>query len=290
MKKTKTFTLSFILFVLFCNLLATFIIGWPGEGDCREKHGITVANISYDRAAIINLDGIPSEDFWKKEENQGAKIQIPLATNPNTPYFFVVYLNATFIQNDEFIYILCQWKDNTTKPNIGYLYDGIYFCWNIDCPNFSANFEYGMDTAEMGGGNVDSWDWDVNQATPPNGSSMDAGDFCFGEKGWYATNLETQDIQIAYTYVKDEYYTVEFKRKLVTDDEYDVQFNEKKQYLFNMGIMNDGRHEDHAISWTYALDFNVVSVNGYNVDLVLLTSLITIFPIVIIMKRKVKLK
>ena len=47
------------------------------------------------------------------------------------------------------------------------------------------------------------------------------------------------------------------------------QFDEKKQYMFNMGIMNDGTHEDHAISWTYALDLteeeneNKEVISGY---------------------------
>jgi hypothetical protein len=285
MKKTK-FVILIIISTLFMTYIFNFASAWPGDGDCREEHGITSFDIIYDRSANLKLDGVPTESFWEKEENQEAKIQIPLATEPNTPYFFVVYLNATFIRNDEYIYILCQWKDNTTKPNIGNLYDGLYFCWNINCPNFSANFESGMDTASMGSGDVDSWDWDINQATPPNGTSMEMGDFCFGEKGWYSPNLENQDVSIAYTHKKDEYYTVEIQRKLVTNDEYDVQFDETKEYLFNMGVMNDGRHADHAVSWTYAMKLKTPSISGYYPNLILIIGLITMISVFLFERKR----
>ncbi|TXT54717.1 MAG: exported protein of unknown function [Promethearchaeota archaeon] len=285
MKKSKLF-LVIILSLLASNFFISIAKSWPGDGDCREEHGITTANIAFDRSANLKLDGVPSESFWNKEKNKDAQIKIPLATVQNESYSFVVYLNATFIRNSEYIYVLCQWKDNTTKPKIGNLYDGIYFCWNINCPNFSAYFDSGMDTAEMGGGDVDSWDWDVNHATQPNGSSMNAGDFCFGEKSWYEPNLENQDVKLAYTYKEDEYYTVEIQRKLVTNDEYDVQFDETKQYLFNLGIMNDGRHAEHAVSWTYALDFKANTIEGYNPNLSLIIGFLTMISIFILNKTK----
>jgi len=124
--------------------------------------------------------------------------------------FFVVYMNLTLVMNDNYLYILCQWHDNTTRPNLGgNNYDGIYFCWNIDVANFSAYFIDGMVTANMGGGDVDNWDWTCLSTSPSNGSSYFCRDMAFGTTGWYDPNLEIDHVRIGYSYVENKSYLPE---------------------------------------------------------------------------------
>jgi len=71
--------------------------------------------------------------------------------------------------------------------------------------------------------------------------------------GWIDGNPEVNSIEAAFTNPSDS-YSLELRRKLNTNEQYDVQFTEKKLYKFNVAILNDSHYEDHAISWTYALD------------------------------------
>jgi len=278
MKKKFTQIKAVILLILINIMILNIfplVSAYPDEGDCKDYH--TVINIIpyYEKEASIQLDGIPSENFWTHHtnENQNGTLTIPLASEGGMP-LVVVYLNITFVLTEDYLYILCKWLDNSTRPNLGSnIYDGLYFCWNINVPNFSAYFPSGMSTLEMGGGDVDSWDWSCLSTSPPNGSSYYCRDRCFGTYGWYTPDLETEDVEVGYTYRTNISYTLEIKRKLITNDQYDVQFDQYKIYKFNMGIMDNGNHEDHLISWTHALDLRPFeqpeSVNGYLVIIII---------------------
>lgn len=271
----KLLIIIFLIFLIF-NFIVPTITAFPPDGDCKDYHKVVNIIPYYEKSASINLDGLPNEDFWADHTNQNenGSLIIPLASESYGPAFFVIYLNITFILSDTHLFILCEWFDNSTKPDLGAsIYDGLYFCWNINVLNFSAYFPYGMSTLDMGGGDVDSWDWSCLYTSPPNGSSYNCRDMCFGTYGWYSSSLETEDVEIAYTYRTDISYTLEIKRKLITNDPYDVQFDKASLYKFNMGIMNDGNHEDHAISWTYALDLtshlkSPQVIHAYNILLI----------------------
>ena len=259
MKKNlaKLLTLFMCLIFIITNNLASLSFAYPEDGDCKDCHKVQYIIPYYEKDASIQLDGVPNENFWTKHSNEqeNGSLIIPLASEEGGAYQVVIYLNITFVRTDTELYVLCQWFDNTTKPALSSnIYDGLYFCWNMNVPNFSAYFEGGMDTAEMGGGDVDCWEWSCLESSPPNGSSYFCRDTCFGTTGWYDPSLEIKDVKIGYTYITNYSYTLEIRRKLVTNDNYDVQFDENKLYKFNLGIMNDGSHEDHAVSWTLALD------------------------------------
>lgn len=265
---------------------------FPPDGDCKDYHNVRYIIPYYEKSANINLDGIAYENFWRDHSNQqenGSSI-IPLASESYGPNFMVVYLNITFVRTDTYLFILCEWLDNSTKPDLGTnIYDGLYFCWNINVPNFSAYFTSGMSTLEMGGGDVDSWDWSCLSLSPPNGSSYFCRDLCFGIYGWYDPSLETEDVEIAYTYRTDLSYTLEIKRKLITKDIYDVQFDHSGVYKFNMGIMNDGTHEDHLISWTHALVIDIpispIAIHSFNIFIIL--SFLAL--IILILNKRIKI-
>ncbi|MHA1728702.1 MAG: hypothetical protein ACTSWY_08205 [Promethearchaeota archaeon] len=293
--------IPFFFLILLIVLFIPVTSAHPGYGDCKDYHGITYIIPYYEKNAEINLDGIPTESFWTNHDNSEANgsLIIPLAFDINGPDFSVVYLNITFVISDSYLYILAAWKDNTTKPDLGFnIYDGLYFCWNISVSNFSAYFDGGMDTAEMGGGDADSWDWTCMITSPPNGSSYLCNDLCFGTTGWYDSSLEIDNVEIAYTYKTNKSYTVEIRRKLVTDEKYDIQFfiGNKNPYLFNMAIMQDGTHEDHAASWTYALDLENIQLISQPIPLIpgfspllLLSVVISILGIkVLIIHKKIK--
>ena len=287
----KGTTLIFLFLIIFI-IISPSINGFPPDGDCKDYHKVVNIIPFYEKSASINLDGLANEDFWidhtNKDEN--GSLIIPLASESYGPAFFVVYLNITFVLSDDYLFILCEWFDNSTKPDLGAnIYDGLYLCWNINVPNFSAYFTSGMSTLDMGGGDVDSWDWSCLSSSPANGSTYYCRDRCFSTYGWYDSSLEPEDVRIAYTYRLNSSYTLELKRTLNTNDPYDVQFDQSKKYKFNMGIMNNGNHEDHAISWTYALDLSShlkspPLIHAYNI-IMILSFLSTIF---VIIKKKIK--
>ncbi|MFW9938610.1 MAG: hypothetical protein ACFFD5_13265 [Candidatus Thorarchaeota archaeon] len=294
--RIRNFLISFgfINFIIILGILPQQISAYWGWGDCGESHGITYMKPYYEKNAVINLDGIPSEQFWSNPSNTNGSTTVALASEVGTPGFFIVYMNLSLVMNDNYLYILCQWLDNTTRPALGgNYYDGLYFCWNINVPNFSAYFLGGMDTSEMGGGNVDCWDWTCLSSSPPNGSSYYCSDLCFGTTGWYNPSLETEDIQVGYNYVINHSYSLEMRRKLIDNDNYDVQFNGNKLYKFNMGIMNDGTHEDHAISWTYALDLRneekKTLIDGYLIYFVIVIGFISSFLLIIQKKYEIQI-
>ena len=298
MKKNlaKFFTVFICLIFMITVNLASLSLAYPDEGDCATYHKVQKIIPYYEKDASIQLDGVPNEIFWTEHSNEeeNGSLIIPLASEEGGAYQVVVYLNITFVRTDTELYILCQWFDNTTKPDLSSnIYDGLYFCWNINVPNFSAYFTSGMSTLDMGGGDVDSWDWNCLDTSPPNGSSYFCGDKCFGTYGWYNPNLETENVKIGYTYRINHSYTLEMRRDLITNDEYDIQFDKTQLYKFNMGLMNDGTHEDHAISWTYALDLKFDDVgqpliDGYIISFVYMFMLISI--IIYIKKHKFSLK
>lgn len=288
MKKTALIG-SLSLLVSFIAIISLSNAYW-GLGDCQDGHPVVIIRPLYSKNAEINLDGIASESFWSSSENENGTLTVPLASDIGTSSFFVVYLNLTFVMNDEYLYILCHWLDNTTRPDLGgNNYDGLYFCWNINVPNFTAYFINGMITADMGGGDVDNWDWTCMSSSPPNGSSYFCQDLCFGTSGWYDPSLELDDVKIGYTYINNVSYTLEIQRKLQTNDPYDVQFDKTQLYKFNIGLMNDGTHEDHAVSWTHALDLKFDDIeqpfiDGYILSFVYMLMLISI--IIYIKKQK----
>ena len=276
--------ISFVLLLIICFVYSfSLSFAYPDEGDCSEYHKIQSIIPYYEQDASIQLDGIPNEQFWThhSNENENGSLIIPLASEEGGIYQVVIYLNITFVRNDKELYCLCEWSDNSTRPDLSSnIYDGIYFCWNMSVPNFSAYFNNGMATLDMGGGDVDSWNWNCLYTSPPNGSSYFCDDNCFGTYGWYNPSLETQDVKIGYTYKLNRSYTLEMKRNLVTNDDYDVQFDHSENYKFNLGIMNDGTHEDHFISWTYSLNLefppSTNMISGYGILILLLINLISI--------------
>lgn len=285
MKKIRT--IRNILLIILINLIflnpISLISGYPDNGDCKDYHKVVYIIPYYEKDASIKLDGVPNEIFWNQHSNEqeNGSLTIPLASEGIWPNISIVYLNITFVRTNQYLYVLCKWFDNSTRPSLSNnLYDGLYFCWNINVPNFSAYFSNGMSTLEMGGGDVDSWDWSCLSTSPPNSTSYFCKDKCFGTYGWYDPSLETEDVKIGYSYRTNISYTLEIMRRLSTNDQYDIQFDRTNKYLFNMGIMNDGTHEDHLISWTYALDLRFTtqseSISSYNIIIIIIISLFTI--------------
>lgn len=241
-KKSKIYILMFI--ILSLGLFTPSRHAYTGEGDCTEEHNITEIDVPYVKEVSINLDGQGNEAFW--EENDEGKKIIATANEAQK----VIYVDCVFLIDDNYLYILAEWQDSTTLPPFdGVSSDGIYFCMNIDVPEFSAYFPDGMNTISMGGGTVDSWSWYIDD------SNDEMEDTSFDESGW-DTGFDFNDIDYAYSYIEDTSYSIEIQRPLTTNDEsVDVQYDKEELYLFNLGIMNDSRHQDHYISWTHGLDF-----------------------------------
>lgn len=258
-----------IFLVIFSFTIINFPLAnaYPGDGDCQNYHNITPIEVPIDNSANIILDGVPSEEFWSKSENQMGKVVIPLASirYDSNPPDLLIYMNATFIMNTNSLYILCEWMDNTTSAEY-YVADGILFCWNINVVNFSAYYPSGMSTEHMGGGRVDSWRW-YHYTSISSGIPTLCYDECFEDNGWVNPNPELSQVNAAFKAISNVSYTLEISRSLITNEEYDVQFNQNKGYLFNMAIFDNDLHENHAISWTYSLDLDFgtlpPSIPGY---------------------------
>ncbi len=287
MKSTKLMAF-FLLIIIFT--LSSSSLAYPGEeGSCLEEHGITCINIPFREHIQINIDGSSNDPTWNELKNE--TVRVPLASDERETEFYVVYMNLTTVLDASNIYILCTWNDTTTVKGIALNYDGLFFCWNISVPQFSAEFWDGMDTIEMGGGKVDSWTWDSYNHGEV-GEEQEGKDMCFSEKGWLAKSIESQDIIVAYTFKENQSYTVEIRRKLQTNDEYDVQFDKVGEYLFNMGVVDNGYHQDHAISWTYLLNITELGtpavIPGFSYEFLLYMGLTTSL-IIITFQRKHKI-
>jgi len=256
----KKFYVVLILTLLFCIsfIIPSFIIkpsfAYYGDGYCPNYHETNYINVPTDLNANIQLDGNNSESFWHKPSNQKGFISIKLSEERLGEEIPEIYtLNATFIKNNEYLLVFCEWDDIT--PNYSYPpdMDGLSFCWDINTKNFSAYYTSDMRTDDMGGGKVDVWSWTYRDGW--NGREYQCNDDCFGEEGWLSEG--TKNIWVAFDYSSEKQsYSLEMKRKLTTIDPYDVQFDDRWIYKFNLAIFNDSHGEDHAISWTHALNLN----------------------------------
>lgn len=230
-----------------------------------DHHGITIIKPLYYSDANIILDGELNESFWTTIKNQNSLIKIPTAPIGEGGMSRVITtINLFFVLTNDNILIYCEWLDNTTKPSGINVYDGIYFCWNIDIPHFTAYYptEF-MNTSHMGGGKIDSWGTSFFSGDHhENNSNFSGNDRCIQTNGWHVG--ENNDIQVGFNYIIDHSYSIEIKRKLITNDQYDVQFNEEKLYLFSIGVINDGYDRDHSISWVYALDLTTTEKESNN--------------------------
>lgn len=256
MKLKKSIVLSFFFFTLITLSFIPFSTSYYGDGDCTSYHAGKIITVPHDPNAVIQLDGLPNEEFWDDSDNSGGKTQI----NVSTATHEITTLNMSFVRNDDYLLILCEWNDKTTLPDTR---DGFYICWNINVPNFTAYYPGGMDTAHMGGGYIDSWLWYINNLNPVNDSDDYCIDHSFGPTGHTGENDQIT-VGIGYTTSVDSQYTIEISRRLTTADQtYDVQFDRTKNYQFNLGIINDtSLNHEHAISYTHALAMTFDSMVG----------------------------
>jgi hypothetical protein len=218
--------------------------------DCLTEHGVTEFICPKLNSSTFVLDGVRNESVW--EERAGNNVVIPVAARNNSAFLFVSYVNFTIFHDGDFIYFSSIWNDSTP----GGLQDMFSVCWNINTTNYSVEmFVLGMKTGEPNTF-VDSWGW-VCQGKE-NGTANRGKDQSFGETGWTSSQTtEPQDLNFAFTYLTiDEvhYYSVELKRRLVTDDPLDVQFDvDGGEYLTSFAVINEMGDEDHAISWNYKM-------------------------------------
>lgn len=267
----------FLIMITICSPT----LAYPDEdGSCRDEHGVSLIDAIYDAEISLTIDGDDTDSAWT--EYSAFKINVPLASDSRETEFYVVYMDVLILLDNQYLYILCEWDDTTTQRGVALNYDGLFFCWNIDVPNFSSEFWDGMYTEDMGGGTVDSWSWYYGPAAAEPGTEYEGKDMCFGNNGWYALSIEDQDVLVAYSYEEGESYLVEMRRKLITGDKYDVQFDHIGVYDFNMAVINDGYHQDHAISWTYGLNIEELppSIPGYPLLAIILLSLSSISIII----------
>jgi len=290
MRKIEKKTSIFLLILFFTSFsIIPLSQGYYGDGDCDDYHTGKVIKLPYDPNANIYLDGIPSEAFWDDPSNIDGKTQINLSTMEHE----IITLNITFIRNAEYLFILCKWPDYTTRPAIK---DAVYFCWNINVPNFTAFYPSTMETDHMGGGYIDSWSWSISDDEPVNQSDYYCNDDNFGSGG-DETAHDLNDIKVGYTTEQNSHYTLEMSRKLKTIDpeNCDVQFSSSKLYEFNLGIINDSQHgQDHAISYTHTLDIYFKEsepiINGFPLSLLIIGISILSLVIIIFNRKKCKKK
>lgn len=254
MKKLRVnLIFSLILLFLIVSWKIPFSFSYPGDGDCTDYHGITNINANYIENSQIVLDGVSNESFWNEIKIKNGFITIPTANILGNPGDEIIEAKLIFVLNNQYIYIYCEWNDTTSKPSGINIFDGIYFCWNINTPNFTSYYPNDMNTEHMGGGLIDTWGTEFYFGdSHENHSSFVGNDGCIQEDGWHLG--EINDIEIGFSYVVDHSYSIEIKRKLITNHEYDVQFYKGKSYLFNIGLFNDGYGIDHTISWVYRLN------------------------------------
>jgi len=254
------------LIVLNYSLFIIYVTAYPGDGDCSKYHGIIYIDVPLRPNTEIVIDGVPSESLWTENTDQTKIILAEIEPEGVIPELYS--LNISFAMINNYLFILCQWEDNTPEYDFPPEKDGFDFCWDIDTVNFSAYYISDMNTLHMGNGSIDAWRWTYDSNTSPEEQYLCIDD-CFNEDGWIQGNPEAINVDVAFTNDNSS-YTLEMRRKLNTNEIYDVQFTEKKLYKFNLAIMNDSYGVDHAISWTYALDLRASEqiIKGVNLDFI----------------------
>ena len=276
----KVLTVILITFTPLCYIFS--VAAYPGDGDCSAYHGITYIDVAFNSDAEIVLDGVPSENFWN---NPTEILLAEIEAEGVIPELYS--LNISFVMTNEYLFILCKWEDTTPLDDNPPEQDGIAFCWDINTINFSAYYVSDMNTLNMGNGSVDAWRWIYQDNISPGEEHL-CGDDCFNEDGWVQGNPEAKNIDVAFTNDSNS-YTLEMRRRLNTNEIYDVQFTQKKVYKFNIAVLNNDHDEEHAISWTYALDLREPEQNIWGFNPVIFLSSISIMVFVIyFIKRKKK--
>ena len=289
MIKMNKIKCNYIIILFLICLTSLFYISniaaYPGDGDCSTYHGITYLDVPFDSNANIVVDGVPSEDFWSETAKPTEIILAEIEPEGVIPELYS--LNISFVMNNEYVLILCEWEDNTPGYDYPPDQDGIAFCWDIDTVNFSAFYVLDMNTRDMGNGSIDAWRWIYQDTLSPSEIHL-CGDDCFNEDGWVQGNPEAKSIDVAFTNDSSS-YTLEMRRKLNTNEIYDVQFTENKVYKFNIALLNDDHDDEHAISWTYALDLRETElvIGSFNIQFFILSiSLLTSMIYIIKIKKK----
>jgi hypothetical protein len=274
-----------LLIGLTSSLYISNIVAYPGDGDCSNHHGVTYINVPIDSNAEIVLDGVPSEEFWTTTADPTEVILAEIEVPGVIPELYS--LNISFVMNNEYLFVLCKWEDTTPLDDNPPEQDGIAFCWDINTINFSAYCVSDMNTLNMGNGSVDAWRWIYQDNISPGEEHL-CGDDCFNEDGWVQGNPEAKSIDVAFTNDSNS-YTLEMRRSLNTNEIYDVQFTQKKVYKFNRAVLNNDHDEEHAISWTYALDLREPEQNiwGFN-PIIFLLSISIMVSVIYFIKRKKK--
>jgi len=275
MKLKKSIFFSLLLLMIFFSYIP-YSKSFYGDGDCSEYHIGRTIKVPFDPNAVIQLDGIANEIFWEDSNNENGKAQFNVSTLDRD----ITTLNMSFVRNNNYLLILCEWPDISTHPATQ---DGFFICWNINTPNFSAYYPGGMETDHMGGGYIDSWMLVINYLNPINNSDTYCKDTSFGPVGDTGENDQIT-VQVGYNTIINTKYTIEIRRKLTTSDKtYDVQLDQTKRYGFNLGILNNSAmSHDHAISYTHYLEITYDDngiIDGYLVIPLLLgiTSLSIIY-------------
>ena len=258
--KIKRRTTIFIISVLISSIITNFylIVNVNGDWgrsneDCSTHHGINRHYARYIKSVNISVDGIESlGESWSQQDVY--EYRIPMANNYNSNMRFKSYMFIKYIYDDENLYIKARWNDSTPIDR----QDQLFFCWNINCSNFTVSqfLESGTMKTVENGSRVDSWTWiRLNQN---NGSQVNMFDNCYGNDGWL-NREELKDPIISFTSGfwgnNEGYYQVELYRSLTTNElDVDAQFEKNNIYRFSTGIGDSIGSNEHAISWTYELD------------------------------------
>ena len=258
--KTKGKTTLFLTFMLISSIFINFSIGVKGDwgisdDDCSTHHGITRHYGRYIKTPNITLDGIESQgESWNQEDVH--EYRIPMTNHYESNMHFKSYMFIKYIYDNSSLYLKARWNDSTPIDR----QDQIFFCWNINCSNFTVSqfLESGAMKTVENGSRVDSWTW--IRLSQNNGSQMNMFDGGYGFDGWLDIE-ESNDPTISFTSgisINNEgYYQVELYRSLTTNEpDVDIQFEHNNTYRFSTGMGDSIGSNEHAISWTYELDLS----------------------------------
>lgn len=241
--------------------------GFAGNADCAQCHNEGANLYVEDLAdATVVVDGIADDTMWT-QNTTGRLLYNFVGSAFGTVH---MYLRMLFGQNDTHIFVFCWWEDvqiegaATAQTDPG---DGMTIMWNIDS-DWPLNFPSGMATGE---GTIDVWTWKAGVAAEGTEPAPDVGananrtnvavptdtdsDFYINEIGYTSVN-DNQDVLAEgrygnHTYRREQHYTAEFARPLVTDDATDIQFDKTGYYDFAVGIWNGTSGEDHLMGFTH---------------------------------------
>src|SRR5271157_3049428 len=250
---------TLIMLIIPCQ----FVANAPTNPNPAQGVTIIHCDATFIQNPNITLNGAGNESCWQNPAVTEYNISCQSLPGYGT---FSSIAQVQFIYDTSNFYVLAMWNDSTIQRTED-LQDGISFCWNVNCVNFSSNMfaQPNLMETQNASAKIDNWWWQNQNFANGTPYLLDANAII--STGWYGGS-ELENVHTCFNYVVlsngSSYYRLEIERALQDSDPYHCQFDHNGTYDFAIAVFDNQKGEAHAISDTYDLDFENITIGTNN--------------------------